>query len=40
MVRIQIKKIMVALIRDVLVGTGFLGDSDGKASACNAGDLD
>ena len=38
--RIQIKKIMVALIREVLVGTGFLGDSDGKASACNAGDLD
>ena len=37
--RIQIKKIMVALIREVLVGTGFLGDSDGKESTCNAGDL-
>ena len=37
--RIQIKKIMVALIRVVLVVMGFPGGSDSKASAYNAKDL-
>ena len=37
--RIQIKKIMVALTRIMLLVMGFLSGSDGKVFACSAGDL-